>query len=178
MESLRFKQLTVDNYQQPDPVLTAFVRMSEKDGSTRTLTGEDWAEKILAVELSEQVPLEVRRLFAVARGALLYGYFFYPLYTLGAEQLFRVAESAVGHKCRNLGVPAKKLEDMTFQKRLSHLVDEGVIPASDHRRWDALRHLRNLTSHPKDQTILLPHTAIGELQMIATGIDAMYRGRP
>lgn len=178
MTDLSFKQLSVENYQEPDPVLAPFVRMSNKDGSIRILTGDDWAEKILAVELSEQVPLEVRRLFAVARGALLYGYFFYPLYTLGAEQLFRVAESAVGQKCRDLGVPAKKLEDMTFQKRLSHLVDEGVIPAPDHRRWDALRHLRNLTSHPKDQTILLPHTAIGELQMIAADIDAMYRERP
>jgi hypothetical protein len=174
MESLRFKQLAVDNYLQPDPVLAIFVRMSEKDGSTRTLTGDDWAEKILAVELSEQVPVEVRRLFAVARGALLYGYFFYPLFTLGTEQLFRVAESAVGHKCVAIGVPEKKLEDMNFQRRLAHLVDEGMISSMVHRRWDALRHLRNLTSHPKDQTVMFAYDTIYELRLVAADIDALF----
>jgi hypothetical protein len=95
MAELRFKRLTVDNWQRPDPGLSIFVRLSLQDGSTRPISGDDWAREILAIELSERVPLEIRRLFAVARGALVYGYFFYPLYTLGAEQLFRVAEAAV-----------------------------------------------------------------------------------
>jgi hypothetical protein len=174
MTDLRFKQLTVENYQESDPTLSLFVRMSSKDGSIRTLTDADWAEKVLAVELSEQVPVEVRRLFAVARGALLYGYFFYPLFTLGTEQLFRIAESAVGHKCVAIGVPEKKLEDMNFQRRLAHLVDEGMISSVAHRRWDALRHLRNLTSHPKDQTVMFAYDTIYELRLVAADIDALF----
>ena len=33
----------------------------------------------LSVELDEKVPHEIKELFAVARGVLLYGWFFYPL---------------------------------------------------------------------------------------------------
>ena len=174
MEELRFKRLTVDNFQQPDSTLSVFVRMSAQDGSIRTLSGGDWAQEILTVELSEQVPLEVRRLFAVARGALVYGYFFYPLYTLGAEQLFRVGESAVSHKCRALGMSKRKLKEKGFEGQLEHLVTEGIIPSSAQQRWDALRKLRNLTSHPENQSILPPGIAIGELRRIAADIDRLF----
>jgi hypothetical protein len=34
----------------------------------------------------------------VACGALLYGCFFYPMFALGLEQLYRLAEAAVGAK--------------------------------------------------------------------------------
>ncbi|MGI8483866.1 MAG: DUF4145 domain-containing protein [Thermomicrobiales bacterium] len=174
MAELGFKTLTVENMQQSDPVLSIFVRLSAQDGSIRKLAADEWAREILVVELSEQVPREVRRLFAVARGALVYGYFFYPLYTLGAEQLFRVAEAAVGHKCQDLGVSATKLKSLTFQKQLEYLVKQGTISTTDERRWDALRHLRNLSSHPEDQTILPPGVAIGELRRIAADLDGLF----
>jgi hypothetical protein len=43
------------------------------------VSGEDWAVRFLAVELSAKVPEDVQQLFAVARGVLVYGHFFYPL---------------------------------------------------------------------------------------------------
>lgn len=174
MEELRFKRLTVDNFLQPDSTLSLFVRSSMKDGSRRSLSVEEWAQEILAVELSDRVPLEVRRLFAVARGALVYGYFFYPLYTLGAEQLFRVAETAVRQKCHSLGLSAGKNKNPGFFDWLKLLVEHGVIQPEAERRWDALRMLRNLTSHPKDQTIFSPGIAIGELRSIAADIDNLF----
>lgn len=48
---------------------------------------------MLAPQLSDGVPVEVRRLFGVARGALLDGYL-----TLGTEQLHRVVQTAVKRK--------------------------------------------------------------------------------
>lgn len=174
MTDLRFKQLTVENFQQQDPTLSIFVRLSLKVGSTRTLTGDEWAEKILAVELSEQVPLEVQRLFAVARGALVYGYFFYPLYTLGAEQLFRVGETAINRKCRDLGTSENRLRKLKFKQRVERLVRKGVIQPTDQRRWDALWELRGMTSHPEDQTILFAYTAIDELRLVAADINGLF----
>lgn len=174
MTGLRFKQLTVENFQQQDPTLSIFARLSLQDGSTRTLTVDDWAEKVLAVELSDHVPLEVQRLFAVARGAFIYGYFFYPLYTLGAEQLFRVAESAVRYKCKDAGLAVDKVEKLSFFEGVKHLVNEGVIPHEEQCSWDALRNLRNLTSHPRDQTILFAYTAIDELRHIAADINGLF----
>jgi len=174
MTDLRFKQLTVENYQEADPTLTPFVRMSGKDGSIRTLSEADWAEKVLAVELSEQVPLEVRRLFAVARGAFLYGFFFYPMYTLGTEQLFRVAESAVNGKCRDVGVSAERLRKLNFKEKVERLIKKGVIQPNVQRRWEALWELRGMTSHPEDQTGLLAYTAIDELRRIAADINGLF----
>jgi hypothetical protein len=174
MEELRFKRLTIENFQQPDPTLSVFVRFSAQDGSIRTLSVDEWAQEILAVELSERVPLEVQRLFAVARGALVYGYFFYPLYTLGAEQLFRVAETAVNRKCRDLGVSEKRLRKLKFRERVERLVRKGVIQPTARQGWEALWDLRNLTSHPERQSILSPGMAIGELRRIAADIDGLF----
>lgn len=176
MEELHFKGLTIDNWQQVDPVLSMFVRMSGKDGSIQTLTGDEWAQKVLAIELSEQVPLEVRRLFAVARGALVYGYFFYPLYTLGAEQLFRLVETAVNRKCLDLGTSVKRLQKLSFKERVERLVRKGVIQPTAQQGWEALWDLRNLTSHPEDQMILPPGIVVGELRRIASDIDKLFAG--
>ena len=68
------------------------------------MTGEDWARAFLNVELKEHVPEPVSDLFAIARGALLYGWFFYPLFRLGEEQLYRVVEAAAKERYRQLEV--------------------------------------------------------------------------
>lgn len=174
MAELHFKRLTTDNFQQPDPTLSVFVRLSPQDGSIRTLGADEWAQEILAVELSERVPLEVQRLFAVARGAFVYGYFFYPLYTLGMEQLFRLAETAVNLKCRDVGVSEKRLRKLSFRERVERLVRKGVIQPSAQPGWEALWKLRIFTSHPEEQMILPPGVTISELRRIADDIDGMF----
>ncbi len=172
MTKYGFKQLSVDNWREPDPMLEIFVRLAP-DGAFRRPTGDERAQELLAPTLREQVPVAVRRLFEVARGALLYGYFFYPLYTLGVEQLFRVAEAAVTHKCRQIGAPAK-VNKAGFEEKLQHLVDEGVILMSGQIVWDATRRLRNFTSHPANQMILGPPDAVRELWQIAGEINALF----
>lgn len=103
---------------------------------------------------------------------LLYGCFFYPLYTLGTEQLFRVVEAAVTAKCEELGAPSKAMN--RFETKLAYLRDEGWIPAGDWIRWDATRHLRNATSHPEDQTIVMPNEAMTMLTETAEQINALF----
>lgn len=76
------KRLTPDNWTEPDAVNANFVRFSPLVGAV-TINGEDWARHILAVELADHVPSEITELFAVARGAMLYGWFYYPLFRLG-----------------------------------------------------------------------------------------------
>lgn len=174
MTDLQFKRLKVENWQEPDPTLSIFRRLSLRDGSTQTISGDDWAGRILIVELNERAPLEVRRLFAVARGALVYGFFFYPLYTLGAEQLFRVADVAVGYKCQELGMSSTKAHRLHFEERVAHLVKEGIITPSARHGWDALRQLRNVATHPRDQHIFSSGDAIGQLRRIAADIDKLF----
>ena len=103
---LGIKDLSVANFLQADEMTHAFVSLATH-GTNHAVWPKEWAKEILAVGLSERVPLEVHRLFAVARGAMLYGCFFYPLFTLSSEQLFRAAEASVALKCRALGAPPK-----------------------------------------------------------------------
>lgn len=175
MENLGFKQLSAENWHDPDPMLSAFVRYSGSDGSIRPIVGNEWARDILDVELDAAVPQEVRRLFAVARGCLVYGYLFYPLYTLGVEQLFRVADAAVQHKCRQVGVlPETSLENLGFSNGVGHLAKHGAIPTGARKGWDSLVQLRNVASHPKNQAILPPAIVVGELCRIADEIDHLF----
>lgn len=95
---LPFRQLTPSNWAEPDPIhrLLTIIR---PDGSQSPVSGAYLVEGFLSFQLNEAVPRPIRAMFEVARGTMCYGYFFYPLYTLGAEQLYRVAEAGIRHRC-------------------------------------------------------------------------------
>lgn len=126
---------------------------------------------ILKPSLIEAIPTEICALFEVARGAVAYGYFFYPLYTLACEQLFRVADAAIMHRCKAIQTPISK---DTFEKRLEYLISEKVIPEHKKIIWYSIRKLRNKTSHPERQNILTPGNVIGILERIANEINSLF----
>lgn len=167
-----FKEITPNNWLEPDEVLKGFVRISQV-GDAQSISGNEYLRFILKPALVEAVPQDIKALFEVARGAMAYGYFFYPLFTLATEQLFRVAEAAVLQKCKDLGVP-KSMK--TFQQKIDWLVQEGVISKSESPRWHAARELRNSASHPNRQSILTPGNAIGMLEGIAKQVSSLYNG--
>lgn len=158
MTNLGFKKLTADNWLEPDKVSSSFVRISPVDGQAHPIAGNEWVRDILKPSLIETVPTEIRVLFEVARGALAYGYFFYPLYTLAGEQLFRVAEAAITLKCKAITAPDSI---KTFQRKVNYLTFKKVIPEQEKEAWHAIRQLRNTASHPERQSILLPGSVIG-----------------
>ena len=138
-----FKKITIDNWLTPDELWPRFFRISSKT----------WLKRNLRPALKETVPIEVRQLFEVARGALIYGYLFYPLCSLAEAQLYRVMEAAVFHKCKRMGAD-KSIG--TFYKKVNLLIEMGVIPQQEKQWWDAVRDLRNITSHPEKQMIVPP----------------------
>jgi hypothetical protein len=71
-------------------------------------TRDKRAEEFLEPILCKETPKDIINLFEVARGCLLYGYFYYPLYTIGIENLYRVLEGAVSRKCKSLNAPTSK----------------------------------------------------------------------
>lgn len=160
-----FKEITPDNWLEPDNTLKPFVKLSP--------TGEDYLSYILRPNLHESVPSGVQALFEVARSAMAYGYFFYPLYTLAMEQLFRVAEAAVTHKCSDLKAPKSKRK---FKEKIDWLVKESIIPQSESGLWHAVRNLRNMASHPENQSIY-PHVAIGILERVASQINSLFNNK-
>lgn len=169
MSAPRFKTLTASNWLEPDPVLQLFVGRLV-DGQPQPLTGDDWLGHILAATLADAVPQEIQELFAVARGALAYGYFFYPLYALAFDQAFRVAEAATEVKCRRMGAPALP----SFRSRVEWLSARKVWDAYGATMWGHYVTIRNEASHPKYQSIQSPGGAIETFWDIAARIDALF----
>jgi len=162
MSKLPFKEIDAQNWLTPDPVVLHF-------GGMERIT--DYVEAVLAPRLSRNVPDDIQKLFEVARGAVLYGYLFYPLYTLGMEQLFRVGETAVASKSDQLGVPKDK---KTFSDRIDWLAERGVFDRGEFSAWHTLRRLRNSASHPDNQSIVTPGSAIGILGAVAEDINTLF----
>jgi hypothetical protein len=179
MTKFGFKEINQQNWLEPDDVMKAFSTTSPI-GVSDAITGEEWLGRALMPTLEDTVPHPVQALFEVARSALAYGYFFYPLYTLATEQLFRVAEAAVFHKCRALGAPSSL---KIFSARVNWLAENGFIDQtngstwtqlSDKKKWDLMRDGRNVGSHPKMQTLILPGAAMMFFQQVAQTINNLF----
>lgn len=170
--ALGFKKLTKENWKSPDPFNDYFIKINLYTGEKFQITDDQRAEEFLKIELVPSVPIEVRRQFEAARGAMLYGCFFYPLFALGTDQLFRVAESAVTHKCsiRNL---AKK--SARYEIKLQKLKDSGYLTATEHEEWEYLRKMRNEFSHSKIQTVFPAFEAISILRNVADKINRLFQ---
>lgn len=170
--SLGFKKLSKDNWRLPDPINEYFIKINLYTGEKFCVSDDERVEEFLNVELSPEVPLDVQRQFEVARGAMLYGCFFYPLFSLGADQLMKVAESAVTHKCLVHGL-AKKT--MRYEIKLQKLRDYNYLTISEHTDWEILRKLRNEFSHSKMQNIFPPFEAKSFLKNIAGKINKLFQ---
>ncbi len=117
------------------------------------------------------MPEEVQVLFEVARGAMVYGWFFYPLYMLGTEQLTRVGEAAVAFKWDRLDAPE---ETVTFGARVDWLRARGHLSEEEEARWHSLRQLRNSASHPKKQRIINQAMALGLLESVVRDVNRLF----
>jgi hypothetical protein len=127
MTPVAIKTLTTENWLQPDTIPSVLTKWSLNDHYAYLMTAEDWVTQFIDPKLNVAVPDNVQVLFEVARGALAYGYFFYPLYTLAAEQLFRVGEAAISAKYLSAGGPNPK---KSFQAKVEYLRDKTIITAS------------------------------------------------
>lgn len=172
---LGIKALSLENWMDPDPLMRDLV-MPNDDGTISYMEGKDWAFSILNLKITETIPIEIRKLYEIARGSMLYGYFFYPLYTLAEEQLYRVAEAAVTEKCNQIAAAEslKKIKTKTFEDKLGFLHDNDVITKQEHEQWTDIRKLRNIASHPEQQTIITPGMALDTLDQLVYKINCLF----
>jgi hypothetical protein len=170
MQNLGYKQITKETWLKPDRISASFLVSSETEIDD-IKKGEMYLDMILEPRLKEEVPIEVKKLYEVARGALVYGYFFYPLYSLACEQLFRVGEAAITFRCK---IFSPRLAKRTFRKKIQFLFKQDILNDLEKTRWHALRDLRNITSHPIDQSIYAPGEVIGILAQLAEDINKLF----
>lgn len=169
------KVLDLMNWDEPDPVMKKFVWQPKRDQIPQTVSGEDWVQTILAVKVFSDIPAEVFRLFTVAQSAMIYGYFYYPLFTLGTEQLARVGEAAIRHKCMAHYIPVvTPMWERSLSALLRDLSQAHLLTDAEHEWWMSLRSYRNVASHPLDQAVLSPGFPIDLLQTVARAIDRLF----
>lgn len=108
----------------------------------------------------------------IARGAMIYGSLFYPLFTLGLEQLLRVSEAAARAKAAQLGLPS----DRRYYEILADLLARNVLIESDNDAWSHIRQFRNATTHARDAMILAPGAAIGIFAKVVRSINELFAG--
>jgi hypothetical protein len=166
--TLGFKDLTLENWTQADPVMGVFGGDDPGAGGVQPLRQDRWARRVLASDLTSAVPRHIRQLFAVARGAMLYASFDYPNMTLAAEQLYRVVDAALAARMPHLN------SRLTFAERIEAAIADGIIPSRDRRRWDATRRLRNIASHPERQAIYPPGMALTSLEIATEQINGLF----
>lgn len=157
------------------------------DQSFKKLTDSNWRELdhhwpfaetpdgLVSIFLEEQlepaVPSEIRRMFEVARGVACYGAFFYPAYTIGHDQLFRVLEAAVAEKCGRVDASTSR---WAYGRQIKWLHEQKYIADDDYARWHAARQVRNFASHPRKQWIVSPDMVISAISIVTEFINLLF----
>ena len=136
---MSYKKLTPENWLEADSaflssaaitvedflkVLSEPQRLLSKVGLPVMVKPADWLKAAQLAQMNLVVPEKVRSLFEAARGMFVYGYLYYPLCTLAAEQLYRVFEAAVSSRCAMLSGPKDKTP---LQKKIQWLMEFGTI---------------------------------------------------
>lgn len=150
--------------------------------SIQIQSAEVWFRALSEPQLQEEVPRDIHALLEVIRGAMLYGYLFYPLMSLATDQTYRLLEAAARLKCDSLGIATERTRadgqvvPATFGELIRKLVASGVIDAADEPMWRAGRHLRNLGSHATEQWIVNPGAALSALSIAIARINRLFGG--
>jgi hypothetical protein len=171
------KELTAENWTTPDPAMGAFGEINLAMGEQRPSDGNQLAEQLLRYTLDDGVPADVRAMWDIARGALLYSWFFYPLYALGQDQLHRVADAAVLFRYQQLDGPRDGRTGRwpDLKPRLDWMVRHGHINPELKGRWEAIRDLRNYGSHATYVRLSMPSDAMTTLAILSQEINGLFR---
>lgn len=125
------KNLMPTNRLRQDEKRGDLTRLLPTADDPRPMTAENWTSEIMEPQLADSVPTEIKRVFEIARGSLLNGYFFYPLHTLGTRQLCRVIDLAIEFKCRAMNAESFN----SSHEKIRFLVKRNIIPEKEEWRW-------------------------------------------
>jgi hypothetical protein len=162
-----FKIPDASNVIEPDPLSNVFSALDTQ--GSRPFEPDDILRALAPIRLTTPVPYEVRRAFQMALGSLPYAYWYYPLYTLGAQQLLRVADYALDQFARGVGLE----KPYSLADRIQKLSSSGALSDEGVRRWQLIRRLRNKVTHPTFQEIWGLPQACDVAQSVAGAIAAL-----
>lgn len=162
------KRLTLENFSHVDPIFHSY--MWGSDPVKRDMYHKEHVQEIFYIRMHPSVPEEVREMFAILRGCLVYGYFYRPLFAVIRNQAYIVADAATWHRCKQLGSKPPG----TFAERIELLKEAGVIPQDEGFLWDLARKFRNDAAHMVEQSMFIPGSEVGSLERIADDINRLF----
>lgn len=170
------KTITKENWRDVDPVCEQMLSLSLEQGSAYPMFPELWLDMILKPQLSEHVPIELHSIFETARGCMAYGYFYYPLFSVGIEQLYKLIDAAISKKYDESGGPPHKdpKRFVGLERKIDWLHGNGLIKSEQQMTFHNTRLMRNELFHPRAQGIMPPSTASSSLGMASLWINELF----
>lgn len=170
------KIITAENWQEMDPMCEAFVALDTVNGQEQPFFPDYWLRIVFSPQIIDAVPEDIRKLFEVARGAMLYGYFYYPLFALGRDQLHRVADVALSTKYLAAGgeEKTKKGGFHTLKHKINWLHSKGHLNDDACNEWEWVRDVRNEGTHRDFAGTYPPGPAVDALEETADRINRLF----
>ena len=170
------KKLSTVNWQEMDPTCECFEYLDHETGESGPLFPQRWAQELLAIDLKESVPANIRRLFDVARASMLYGYYYYPLFKHGVNQMHFVAEAAISEKYRQCGGPplTERGGFIKLFDKLNWLSINSHISESQRIEWDWVREMRNDGAHLTDAQLYPPIPSMSHVEETVKRINELF----
>lgn len=166
----KFKYVTPDNWLEADPISPHLVILDKRDGSIHAVDGRDWIEFVNGIKISLSVPEDIREAFEFSVGAIGYAYFYYPLFTIVSQQIFRVADFAIDRFVDSSGIVSKP---RPLAAKLQALHMNGTLSPAAFQKWEGIRRLRNSSTHPNFQENWGHAMSLDAIRRVAAAISAL-----
>ncbi|MCV2882374.1 hypothetical protein [Actibacterium sp. XHP0104] len=134
---------------------------------------DDWVKMVLDVSLEVDLPPFLVEMFDRAQASMVYGCYYYPLFTLGIEELFRFGESAFREAVKE-AEPCSSLNRKRYADLQKWASEAGLIDTATASRWNASRRLRNSVSHKDGAFLLGPNDALEQLDITKELVESLF----
>lgn len=136
-----------------------------------------WIEIVTrAGTLPPTVPTQIAEAYEPYLGAIMYGWLYWPLLTMGIDKVLGLRETMARTACKIHGGSNNKTK--TYELCIDYLFLHALIPPERRAKWDAGRSLRNSLSHPERRTIFGPWDAIVMLEAFVVDAALLFPPSP
>jgi len=144
------KVLDRETWLVPDSIHRVFGDLANSFERGDFSQGERDLADLNRIVLNVAAPKEVEVMFDVAKGAMAYGWFYYPLYAVGIDRLCMAVDTAVLIKYESA---ISKGSRVAYRTRIVALCRAGFLGADLCEELQLAREARNEALHPQFQTI-------------------------
>lgn len=163
-------RLSLENHLERDPRLNVWNRYGLGGFTEAT---ETWVSEILRYEIPSCYPGVMQEQFDRARACIVYGCYYYPLFTLGVEELCRFYETALNEFLSKVG-SSKSTMRKSFKEKVTWMENNQHFDEQTADRWRSIVGLRNAASHKSSCTTLPPNLALHQLSIAVELIDDLF----